>query len=345
MKLSFILILTLTTIVNCFGSTPASSLIDYLRETPASIGGSITLDKSLQLYSGKKGIFPVGMRVNAKENIHYSFTEDFLSIDSEEGLTLTIAGINFQVKNIYFNQRTGKFKVRTKTPMDIGAATLSSQVEQVLNEHYRPKMMRAFQELKSIRSRQSLRDVNQVITTITSIFSTGITTPIPTIRGSASLIFNPRTNKNLKLDQWKAEIKQGDYLVLGMDFTKSSNGMLVNGVEFKSQQGIRISGKTNFPEINSILFKEMTANGHGITFGYDIGAEEVVAGFRILFATLQTYSRSSGDIFKECDPVRLEGIRKLIDGNLRREIAEMIRIHRKSLLNAGASPQLLAALD
>jgi hypothetical protein len=344
-KLPILLILAIITIVNCFGSTPVISLIDYLRESPASVGGSITLDKDFQLYNGKKSIFPVGMKINSKKDINYSFSEDFLSIDSEQGLSLTIAGMSFQVKNIYYNEKTGKFSVKTSTPLGIGAATLSSQVEQVLNEHYRPKMIKAFQELKTIRSRQSLRDVNEVISAISNIFSTGLKTPIPTIRGTASLIFNPRTKKNLKLDQWKAEIKQGDYLVLGMDFTKSSTGMLVNGVRFSSQQGIRISGKTNFPEINSILFKEMNANGQGITFGYDIGAEEVVAGFRILISTLQAYSRSSGDIFRECDPVRLEGIRKMIDGNLRREIAEMIRIHRRSLLNAGASPQLLAALD
>lgn len=345
MKFPIISILILVAIVNCFGATPAESLIDYLRDTPASIGGSIAMDKDLQLYSGKKGIFPVGMKINANKSINYSFSEDYLAIDSFEGLSLTIAGISFHVKSIYFNEKTGKFKVRTSTPLDIGAASLSAQIEQVLNDHYKPKVIRAFQELKSIRSRQSLRDVNQVISTISNIFSTGSGVQVPTIRGSANLVFTPRINKNLKLDQWKAEIKKSDYLVLGMDFTKSSNSLVVNAVRFNSQQGIRISGKTDFPEINSILFKGMNANHQGITFDYDLGAEEVITGFKILLTSLQAYSRSPGDLFKECDPVRLESIRKLIDGNLRREIAEMIRIHRKSLLNAGASPQLLAALD
>lgn len=328
-----------------YASPLATPLINYLRETPASIGGSISLDQDFQLYSGKKGIFSVGMKVNSKKPIHYSFSEDYLSIDSFEGMSLTIAGFSFNVRSIYFNEKTGKFKVKTSTPLDIGAASLSSQIEEVLNEQYKPKMVRAFQELKTLRSKQSLRDVNEVITTLSKIFSTESSTTLPTIRGSASLVFKPPANKDLRLDTWKAQIKGGDYVFLGMDFTKTSGNFTVNGVRFASQQGIRISGKTDFPEINSILFKSMEADGKGITFNYDLGAEEVVTGFKILIGTIQAYSGSPDNLLRECNPVRLEAIRRMIDQNLRREIAEMIRIHRKALLSAGASPQLLAALD
>lgn len=328
-----------------YASTLATPLIDYLRETPASIGGSIALDQDFDLYSGKKGILSVGMKINSKKPIQYSFSEDYLSINSYEGMSLTIAGFSFNVKSIYYNGKSGKFKVKTSTPLDIGAASLNSQIEEVLNEQYRPKMMKAFEELKTLRSKQSLRDVNEVIGSISRIFSTSSSTPLPTIRGSASLIFRPSVKKNLRIDTWKAQIEGGDYLSLGMDFTKTPQNLKVNGLSFSSQQGIRISGKTDFPEINSMLFKSMEANGRGISFNYDLGAEEVVTGFKILIGTIQAVSGSPHNLLKECNPVRLEGIRRMIDQNLRREIAEMIRIHRRSLLNAGASPQLLAALD
>lgn len=303
------------------------------------------MDKNHELYQGKKAFIDIGMRVNARKGIGFSFSEKHLSISSDEGLSLTIQGMPIKISHIEYFEQSGKFRVKTDTPMGIGEKTLNQKIEQVLNEHYRPKMIRAFKELKSIKDKKSLQDVNQVVATVAGIFSSGKNTPIPTVRGNVQLQFYPGEDKNLKLDKWKAQIKKNDSITTGMDFIRDNNKLSVTGIEVRSHQGIRISGKTNFPEIASVNFKHLRADKNGVVFNYDIGAEEIVTGFMILINVVKAYSGHPGNLLKECDPVKLEAIRKSIDGNLKREIAEMIRTHRKALMNAGASRELLAALD
>jgi hypothetical protein len=322
---------------------PVHTVIDYLRGTPAFVGGSLSLDQSFELYQGKRGIFNIGMRVNPRSPISYSFNERYLRIATENGISLTIQGVPIKVKEVSYSQVTGKFDVKTSMPFGLGEKTINSQIESFLNEHYRPKVIQAFNELKSIRSKQSLHDVNEVIGSISKLFSTE--SPMPTFRGNSYLAFNPSQDTNLRLDSWRAEIKRHDVIMTEMDYVKTPQKLTVNQIGVRSNLGVRISGRTRFPEIASINFKDLKANGRGITFNYDIGAEEVLAGFQILVAVIGGHAGNPRNALQECDPVRLESIRRSLDENLRREIALMIRHHRRSLISAGASPELLAALD
>lgn len=343
--MKFIVLLSiLLQVSSLLAAAPVNTIIDYLKETPASVGGRISLDSSLQLYEGKKGIIPIGMRINKNQEVGFSFSEQHLSISADKAIDLTIAGIPFKVKSIYYHEQTGKFQVKTDTPLNIGAETLNREIEKTLNDLYKPKILRAFRELKNLRAANKMQDVSKVINSISKIFATGGTTP--TVRGNVELSFHPPADRTLRLDQWRAEIKKGDSIDFGMDFVLPSKGSLkVSGVQFNSSRGIRLSGRTSFPEIASVNFKHMRADSTGVNFNYDIGAEEVIAGFMIIMNVVKSYSGNPNDVLKECDPVRLEAIRRSLDGNLRTEIARMIRSHRKDLLAAGASRELLAALD
>lgn len=326
-------------------STPVATVIDYLKETPAAVSGNISIDTPLQVYSGSKMMIPIGMNVRAKKGIGFSFSEQHLQINTDDAIALTIGGIPFRVKEIYYHAQTGRFKVRTDTPLNIGEKSLNEAIEKQLNDHYRPKVLKAFQELKSLRSAKRLNEVNKVIQSIKQIFATG-TGNTPTVRGSIDLQFYPPANRRLKIHQWNADIQKGDAISFGMDFVQPSNGyMRVSGVDFRSSKGIRFSGKTSVPEIASVNFRHMRADGNGINFNYDIGAEEVISGFILLIGAVKAASGHPGDLMRECDPVKLQSIRRTIDGNLRNEIAQMIRVHRQHLLAAGASRELLAALD
>lgn len=324
-----------------------STVVDYLRETPASVSGFISMDKSMSLYNGKKGILNVGMRVNPKQDINYSFSERHLSINTDRGLSLTISGVAVKVKSIYYHEQTGKFQVKTDTPLGIGEGYLNKQIEATLNEVYKPKMIQAFKELKSIRSKDNLHDVNEVTNSITKIFTEGKpASELPTITGAINLEFSPKGDKNLKLDQWTAKIKNQDDISVGVNFIRRGSGDIkVTGAHFRSTKGIRVHGKTDFPEIASLNFQGFDANNNGIKFYYDIGAEEVLTGFKMLIAVVGAYNGHPENVYKECDPVKLEKIRSSIDGKLKVEIANMIRKHRQTLIKGGISPQLLAALD
>lgn len=320
------------------------TVVDMLRGTPASVVGNLSLDSQLQLWEDKSGVIDYGLRVKANRDIGYSFSDRHLSISTENAVELTVAGVPIKVKSIYYHEQTGKFEVKTDLPLGIGEKALNAHLSKKITELYKPKVQKAFKELKELRAKKNLSDINAVIASITSIFATG-TAPLPTIRGNIDLVFTPQANKTLKLDQWTAQIKKDDYISAGMDFVRKNNHLAVTGLEFRSQKGIRIAGKTNYPEIASINFSSLRADSTGIHFNYDIGAEELIAGFRLVLNVVKAYNGHAGDITKECDPVRLESIRKSIDGNLKRELAEMIRLHRKTLIGNGISPQLLAALD
>lgn len=336
--------LTLFISTSVSAASAVGTVVDMLRETPASIVGNISLDAKMNLWEDKSGLIDYGLRVQPNKDIGYSFSDKHISINTEKALELTVSGVPIKVKSIYYHEATGKFEVKADLPLGIGEKALNEHLSKKLTDLYKPKVQKAFKELKDLRSKKNLSDINAVIKSITSIFATG-TTPLPTIRGNMDLIFTPQQDKKLKLDEWTAEIKRDDYISAGMDFVRKNNHLAVTGMEFRSQKGIRISGKTDYPEIASVNFSHLRADSTGIHFNYEIGAEEIIAGFRLVMNVVKAYAGHPGDLTKECDPVRLEAIRKSIDGNLKREIAQMIRLHRKTLAGNGISPQLLAALD
>lgn len=343
MQYFFVLLLTVLSFYVEAATSPTATIVDYLRDTPASVTGTISLDGPLELYRGKKGIFPITMNVNRSEGIGFSFSDQHLSINTDKGISLNIAGVPFKVNSVYYHEASGKFQVRTNTPLNIGEKSLNAQIEKVLNDHYRPKVIRAFRELKKIKSQKNLQDVQKIISEVTKIFATGGT--LPTIRGNVDLVFSPQGKKSLRLDQWRAEIQARDHISIGMNFVRTPTKTTINAMEFNSSKGIRISGKTNYPEIASVNFRRLRADGNGIEFNYEIGAEEVLTGFALLMNVVKAYNGHPGDLMTECDPVRLESIRRSLDGNLKREIAQMIRSYRSTLLEGGVSPQLLSALD
>jgi hypothetical protein len=341
-----LLLLTLLCSLSSQAAPVVATVVDYLRETPASVSGEISMDKSMSLYNGKWKFLDVGMRVNANKGIGYSFSEKHLSINTNGGISLTISGIPVKVKTISYHEQTGKFEVHTDTPMGIGEKTINEQVEAKLNEMYKPKMIKAFKELKSIRAKDNLHDIGQVSASITKIFTEGKeSAEIPTIRGSMNLEFFPQKDTNLRLDSWTAKLKKDDSISTGVEFVRRGSQITVTGVNFRSQKGIRVHGKTDYPEIASLNFQGFDAGSHGIKFYYDIGAEEVLTGFKMLMNVVGAYNGHPENVYKECDPVKLEKIRQSIDGNLKVEIAKMIRTHRRTLIAGGISAELLAALD
>lgn len=74
---------------------------------------------------------------------------------------------------------------------------------------------------------------------------------------------------------------QGD---VGLSFhPKTKNKTTTLGPELPSHRGIRFYAKTTFPDIASVNFYQARADNHGIRFAYEIGAEEIISGFQLLF--------------------------------------------------------------
>ncbi len=333
------------------GQAAVATLVDYLRSTPANVNGVIQFSSRMPLYSGRVSGVPVGVRVNGGTGIGFEFDETRLSIFTGAGLSLTIAGIPIRVRGISYDSATRRFRVTTETPLGIGEGLLNSEMEKVLNDLYRDKMAQAFEQLRQLRRSQNLNDLQQVSRTIAGIFTPpdqSQSTPLPTLNGHVQLTFRPSGDRQLQLDQFQAHLRGNDLITSRMEFTNSAGpgGFQIKAVQVSSERGIRIHGQTRVPEIASVNFRQARADGSGVSFDYDVGAEEVLSGFRLLLGVVAAASSNNPNrILEECDPVRIRAIRNILDANLRREIANMIREHRDKLLAGGVSPQLLAGLS
>ncbi len=332
------------------GQAAVATLVDYLRGTPASVNGVIQFGTRMPLYSGRVVGVPVGVRVNGGTGIGFEFDENRLSIFTGAGLSLTIAGIPIKVTGINYQASTGRFQVTTETPLRIGEGLLNGEMEKVLNDLYKDKMVQALEQLRQLRRSQNLHDMQQVSRTIAGIFTPpdqSRSTPLPTINGHVQLTFRPSEDRQLQLDQFQAHLRGNDRITTRMEFINSTGpgGFQVKAVQVTSERGIRIHGQTSVPEIASVNFRQARADGSGVNFDYDVGAEEVISAFRLILGVVAAASSNNPNrILEECDPVRIRAIRNILDANLRRELANMIRQHRDKLLAGGASPQLLAGL-
>jgi hypothetical protein len=342
---------------NLIAAPAAITIIDALRNIPANVRGEITLEKSLPIYKNTDELINYGIKVNANEGIGFSFNEKNLSILSGNGLILEVGGVPVQIRGIYYNAADGKFTVKTKTPLsveskpfgikfDLAAKTLNEKIEKVLNNHYKPKVIKAFEELKKIKSKKSLDDVNQVVNTITKIFSSDSNTDLPNLRATVNLEFNSEKNQQLTFGDWRANLVEGDVIGATLEFNKSPKKTNIKSIEFTSRKGIYLHGKTSIPEITSVNFHSMKLSEAGVQLAYDMGAEDVITGFQMVSDLIGLHSgKHPSELITSCDPVRLKLARAEIEKKLGNQISILVRDHRAELLAAGATPEFLAAFN
>jgi hypothetical protein len=323
--------------------TPVKTVVDFLKETPAYVYGDIKIKSPWEIHQGKLGILNVGMKVMPNESVNYTFNEEHLALHSDKGIILTIAGAPIKVKKISYDEKTKKFSVKTDTPMGIGEKTLNKKVADEIDRIYKPRMERAFKELKKIRQKKSLSDVRAVSDTVIEILSKpDAKGTMPDFDATMGLAFHPKTDRNLKLDKLKAEFKGSDTIFASFGVKRRGPKLSISSVTMSSVKGIRISGKTKVPELASINFKSLSLDSTGLNTKYDIGAEEVVAGLAL---TLKLLTSGGNPQSLDCVTMpKFKGLRDRLDTKFRTEVRRLIRLHEKALLAQGVEPALLAAL-
>lgn len=327
-------------------AAPIETVVDYLRTTPANVTGNLRVAAPMELYSsGFTGVRIIPSKI-MDDDINFAFSEAHLQLRSSKAMRVVIGGISFTIRELSYDRRSGKFKVRVNTPLGIGAGLINQKIQATLEKSYKPKLERAFAQLSSMRTQRSLGDANNVLQSILGIFTEGQEGKhMPTVTGNISLNFNPPQNKRLGLELLRADIHAGDQISAAVDFVYQNKNFVINNLNFTSNQGIRITpGNTSIPEFANILLRGMNIGRNGVQMEYDIGAEEMIAGFTVLIQMIDAYTTGPGRSCRDC-VTRLNQIRQGLDGRLQQEIAKVIRSYRPQLLAAGANPRLLNALD
>lgn len=325
---------------------PAQTIVDYLRTTPANVTGTVRFLERKDLYSSGMSAVRVIPTKTVEEDLSFNFSETHLKLTTDKALRISVLGLSMTIRELSYNRSTGKFTVRTNTPLGIGAGVLNRRIEKELEAEYKPKLERAFRQLTNMRKQRTLSDANTVLQSILGIFSDGgPASSLPPIVGDMSLNFLPPRDRRLGLGNLNADIKANDVLSAQIQFQYAREKFLIKGLAFSSGQGVRITpGRTSIPEFASMLLKDVKIDRRGVKMDYDIGAEEMIAGFTVLIGLIDDYTSPPGTSCQDCD-VRLKGVRAGLDLQMQQEIARFIRAHRPSLLAAGASSRLLNALD
>lgn len=332
---------------NSFGNASGvQSIVDLMRETPASIGGTFTLASPVNLMRDTSGMIPKTVELKAKP-VGFSFDEDSLTLQTRGALYFWYGGIKCKINQITYSDSTGAFDVSTDTPLGLFDKSLESKIKAAIGAAYKTRLKKAYAELRQIRREQSVDQAKQSIFAVISALTDGSEGPrLPKVTGNVSLMFRPEVNRRIMLtEEMGASVQAGDFIRMSGDFSLTNRKTTFQSLEFESSTGIRINGDTRWPEIKSINLRHMKISPEGISINYAVGAEEVIQGL-IVALNLITSSGGRNPTSADClTEVELVDIRQKIDRSFQGEISKLLREHRVSLINAGVNPQLIDALD
>jgi hypothetical protein len=338
---------------------PIQNIISLMRKTPASGSGRLSMGESRVLHEEtiKKKLFGIaGYNVNlntfvkislkAYRPIDFGFGEDYITVKPAEAIDLRVNGIKIVIEDIVYqvdSRGIGKFSVKTKTPLGILKGTAKKQIEAALQSIYAPRLKVAFQELKRIRTAQTTDSAQASMNAIISVLSgppSPNDRPLPTITGNVDLTFNPGKEKVRLAEELWAKTKAGDNITMGVNLRIKNGNTAITGLYMSSDEGIRVQGRTNLPELFSVNVKNVRLNASGFHMDYAIGAEEAVAGFIVLFGAIKTQMGGRAN----CpESVQINFIRKSLDRQVKEQLGVIIRAQRPALLEAGISPRILNA--
>lgn len=354
MKLLSIVVLALVPYL-ALAAAPAQTIVDYLRETPAEVIGRIRLQTTKSIYSGQSQVLgvnvPIGMRLvptrSVGSDLGFSFDENSLQITGGKALELTVMGVPLRIKKLTYNNVTGKFSVETTTPGNLLSKEINDEIVKTLEAQYKAKMRLAFAQLAQIRAKNKLGDVQQVMNTISQIFTdkSKPPEPLPNMSGEVGLVFVPSRTRVLGLDQLNATVSRDDQISANLQFVRRGGQTAITGLEMNSLKGIRVTAADNsMAEFKSLIFRQATIDSSGVHVNYSIGAEQVLAGLAVALNGMEAVSRGPAAGCTGCG-AQFATVRNSLDVRFRNELAILIRKHRAELLQLNVDPAILNAFD
>ena len=336
-------------------SSSANEALDnissYLRRQSADVVGSFRVSQNTMLYNDTSGMIDLGIRLTPKDNVSFSFSERHISISPGSSIDVLVQGIRVPVKieRISYHEATGKFEVKTDSPLGIVDRIGKEKIEAELTRRFKGKLQTAFTELKKLRSEEGIKDTGKILNTIVDVFGDSRTSaPCPDITGNMELVFTPNRNETIALDKLKATVKKDDRLAAAINFSKRGNQLTINTFELYSTKGVGLAKKDgNTGGVASLNFTRLSLGTGGVESRYTIGAEEMIGGMAFAFEILKSLNGVAvSPLDPDCiDDVQLQKFRNSLDTGLRNEIASLIRNNRQAFLNAKFNPRLLDALD
>lgn len=327
-------------------------LLDTLRSSEAVIRGTFQMDRSVNLFH-ENGFPSKDLTIPPSRDIGYMLTDNQISLFSQNGMVMNVAGVTFNLSDISFNERTG-FSVSAKSSLwfNLGGNEVANEVRAELERRYGRKMRTAFLQLKQLRRQRSLNDAHVVMRNIMRIFEeqpNGQPDPFRnvTIRGTVTATVTARRSANLDFGEAQLQIRPGSSMTGTTDFTLRQNQFRIRNIQLDIAQ-INVYPTHARPDGTiRVTGAHISLTEDGLNTIFDSPAEGEVMTIAMAVTWLTNVARTgtlaTGII---CPPnTRVQFIQDMISERVRPQLAAMIRQHRQQFLTAGVDAQILNALD
>jgi hypothetical protein len=325
---------------NLFAAGVVKPLLDYLRETPATVSGTLAFDETFPLMrSVGVNVSVLASKKDLRKQVGFSFSEGHIELLTSNALYVTSLGIptGVNVRSIRYD-RNGKFTVKLDTPFNVLEKELEEGVRKKLETLFKAKLETAFAELDKIRRSQDLNDIRNVSKTVMEVFrgSGPSSVRMPGISGDVRLTFQPPARRNLTLGSFTAEIEKGTRVSAGFDFSWRGSRFEIDGAEVTSVPGLIVRRATDDNPMKAVRFHRIAIDGDRFDMNYGFSAMEVLM-------MLNTVVDPNHDCRLACN-LDVAGLRARLDPVLGLEISTLVKRFERELKIMGVPPRLFSVI-
>lgn len=333
---SSILLLLSFTSLGQTGPKELIPVIDYMRTTPAWIGGNVSFNGDYEIYSTAT----TKLRLLKNKSIRFHIKENEIIVYPEGAFRLRYLGLAIQVKEVRWNLKTG-FKSVATLPIDITGLSrnyVSSEVASDLEKALGEQMKLANAQLYRVRRMKEFGTTIDIVKQIIRIFSDGSGSPLPTYHGEAALLFYPNENKVFGLYGMRVGVKKSDTFRMGFRFNGNSNGVYPYELSVGSSKGIDVNHGKTFKQNARISFNYLEMDKDGARIEMHLGASETIGA---ILTVAEEIAFRTGKPVQRChqcyELIHLPPMRLMVEGQFRTALLQQVNDYTSVLLGLNIS--------
>ncbi len=333
------------------------TLTEYFRTAPVYIVGRIRFEKAHRLFHDEVAgirVLEGSLQPNHDLNLWLSKTE--LRIRTKGGLRVSVAGVPVTVTKLNYSNKTGVVEVESSIlGFDAGNFYAEKRMAEEIKNRFQPKLQEAFARLVLIRQQKNLGSAGDALNDVIHVFSPPPKpgakrgTPLPTFVGEISLITIAPSDQSVRVGKLVADIQEGDALESSVLLRVPSRSKAqIRGLMFSSSKGLVLRK----PEGSKHDVKTATLSGFSATenYGFQLdatnGADAIISGTQLLIGLIRIADRGVMPTEESLSGVRGSTlIQNVINAKAKNGLREFVQNNRADLLKAGATPELLNALE
>jgi hypothetical protein len=359
MKILLLIVMTLISGAQSFAQAPDQfpTLPEYFKTAPLFLVGRVRFEKAHRLFHDQVAGFNYlegSLQPNKDLNVWLSREE--LRINTDGGLLVRLAGVPVKVTALKYNNISREVYVESSTlGIDTGNHYVERRMAQEIKTRFEPKLQEAFSRLVLIRQQRTLGAAGEALNAVIEVFSPPPKpgakrgTPLPTFVGELSFITLVPEAQTVQVGNFVADIKKDDSLESSVLIRAPSRKKVqIRGLMFRSTKGLLV----RTPEGTSSGIKTAVLKSFSATeeYGFQLegtnGADALISGTRLMINLIRVADQGLAPTeasFSDTKPATV--IQNIINAKAHDGLREFVRIHRADLLKAGATSELLNALE